>query len=61
MQAEVGLEGFGEGARILTEFFKEEVGKFSTFLLNLRGQQIIQMFLSNAPVEDYSDLIPTKY
>lgn len=61
MQAEVGLEGYDEGARILTNFFKEELRKFNTSLLNPLGQQIIQMFLSNAPVEDYSDLIPMKY
>ncbi|OGO89729.1 MAG: DUF4914 domain-containing protein [Clostridiales bacterium GWF2_36_10] len=61
MQAEVGNEGYDEGARILTEFFKKEVEKFNTPLLDPLGQQIIQMFLNNAPVEEYSDLIPMKY
>ncbi len=61
MQAEVGNEGYDEGSRILTDFFKREVEKFNTPLLDPLGQQIIRMFLNNAQVYDYSDLIPMNY
>ena len=60
-QAEVGLEGYDEGARILTEFFRKEVEKFDTPLLDTLGRQIIRLFLENARVEDYARLVPMKY
>ncbi len=60
-QAEVGIEAYDEGARILTEFFKKEVEKFDTPLLDPLGQQIIQMFLGGADAIEYNGLIPMKY
>jgi hypothetical protein len=61
IQAEVGLEGYDEGARILTHFFRNEVEKFDTPLLDPLGQKIIHLFLNNASVNEYSNLIPMKY
>ncbi len=61
MQAEVGVEGYDQGAKILTDFFMQEVEKFNTVALDPLGRRIIQLFLSNAPVESYSNLIPMKY
>lgn len=61
MQAEVGNDGYDEGARILSEFFKKEVEKFNTPLLDPLGQKIINLFLNNASVTEYSDFIPMKF
>lgn len=61
MQAEVGTDGYDEGARILQDFFKEELEKFNTPLLDDMGRQIIQMFLGNAQVDEYSKVIEMKY
>ncbi len=60
-QAEVGVEGYDEGARILTDFFRSELIKFDTPLMDPLGQKIIQLFMNNASVEEYSDLIPMRY
>jgi hypothetical protein len=61
MQQEVGLEGYDAGAKILTEFFKKELEKYNTEDLNPLGQQIIQLFMKGANVQDYIDLIPMRY
>lgn len=60
-QSEIGLEAYDEGARILTEFFKKEVEKFDTPLLDPLGQRIIHLFLRDADISEYSELIPMKY
>jgi len=60
-QPEVGLEGYDAGALILTDFFKKEVAKFDTPLLDPLGRKIIQLFLSHAKAEEYSGLIPMKF
>ncbi|MDD2484246.1 MAG: DUF4914 family protein [Eubacteriales bacterium] len=60
-QSEMGLSGYDEGAKILTAFFKREVEKFNTPLLDPLGQQVIQLFLNNASVEDYTTLIPMRF
>jgi len=60
-QAEVGYEGYDEGAKMLTEFFTREVEKFDTPLLDPLGQQIIRLFLSGAAASEYTELIPMKY
>lgn len=61
IQAEVGPEGYDAGARILTDFFRNEVLKFDTPLLDPLGRRIIRRFLDNASAGEYSDLIPMKY
>lgn len=60
-QAEIGLEGYDEGAKILIDFFRKEVKKFDTPLLNPLGQKITKLFLEGASVEEYSELIPMKF
>ncbi len=60
-QQEVGKEGYDAGAEILTNFFKEELTKFYTDELNPLGKQIIDLFLKNASVQEYIDLIPMRY
>ena len=60
-QKEVGIEGYDAGAKILTDFFKQELMKFKTEELNPLGNQIIEMFFNNASIQDYIDLIPMRY
>lgn len=60
-QPEIGLEAYDEGARILTEFFKKEVRKFDTPLLDPLGREIIRLFLNDASLDEYSALIATKF
>jgi hypothetical protein len=61
MQAEIGIEGYDKGAKILTDFFVKEAKKFDTPLLDPLGQQIIKMLLDNASASEYADLMPMKY
>jgi len=60
-QQEVGNEGYDAGAKILTDFFKQELEKFNTDELDPLGRQIIEMFLKGASVRDYITLIPMRY
>ncbi len=60
-QKEVGMEGYDAGAKILNDFFKQELMKFKTEELNPLGNQIIEMFFNNASIQDYIDLIPMRY
>lgn len=60
-QPEVGEEGFMAGAKILSDFFKKELGKFNTYELDPLGQQIIQCCLADGPLEDYIRLLPIKF
>jgi hypothetical protein len=60
-QSEVGIEGYDEGARILTDFFKKELEKFNTPELDPLGKQIIECFFNDAPLEEYLKLMPMRY
>ncbi len=60
-QKEVGIEGYDAGAKMLTDFFAQELVKFNTDELNPLGRQIIELFFSGASVYDYMDLIPMRY
>ena len=57
-QAEVGNDGYDAGAKILTDFFKQEIKKFYVKELNPLGKQIIDACLNDAKVKTYYDLIP---
>lgn len=61
MQKEVELEGYDASAQILTNFFTQELKKYSAEDLNPLGKQIIELFLKGATVEDYMNLIPMRY
>ncbi len=60
-QQEVGKEGYDAGAKILTDFFRQELMKYNTEELDPMGRKIIQMFLDGASVQDYLDIIPMRY
>lgn len=60
-QAEVGIDGYDKGAKILTDFFQKELKKFDTPELSPLGKKIIDSFMNNASLQDYIDLIPMRY
>ncbi len=60
-QKEVGLEGYDAGAKILNDFFAQELKKYNTEQLNPLGRQIIDLFYNNATVEQYMELMPMRY
>lgn len=60
-QKEVGIEGYDEGAKILIDFFAQELEKYNTDELNPLGKQIIEMFFNGASVKEYAELIPMRY
>lgn len=55
-QPEVGEEGYDEGARILTEFFHDQIKTFLESDLDSRGREIIQACLEGANLADYERL-----
>lgn len=57
-QPEVGNEGYDIGAKILTDFFKEQLAQFNQPGLNPLGKKIIEACLNDAGVEEYYNLIP---
>ena len=61
LQVEVGYEGYDEGSRILTDFFKKEILKFDTPSLKPLGHEIIKLLLNDATVDEYQSLITMKH
>jgi len=61
MQAEVGVEGYDGGAKVLTDFFKKELKKFDTPELHPLGKKIIDICMNDGTLEDYLAVIPMKY
>ncbi len=57
-QSEVGNEAYDIGAKILTDFFKDQLKQFNVEGINPLGKQIIEACLNDASVEDYYNLIP---
>jgi hypothetical protein len=57
-QPEVGTHGYDEGARMLYDFFREQLADFLTDTLDPLGRSIIECCLDNGSVRDYIDLIP---
>ena len=60
-QRHVGDEAFKAGARILTDFFKEELKRFLTPDLDPLGRSIIEGFLADASLEELNGLMPGNY
>lgn len=56
-QPEVGPEAFDEGAKILTDFFHNELKKFLKPELDPSGREIITCCFDGGSVEDYESLI----
>lgn len=60
LQSKLGFEGYDAGAKILTDFFKEQLQEFLTDDLDPLGRQIIELCLRDAPLEDYLELTPMR-
>lgn len=58
LQPEVGNETYDLGAKMLMDFFKQELEKYNTKDLHPLGKDIIKAFMEDASVEDYYKLIP---
>ncbi len=59
-QSKLGIEGYDAGAKILTDFFKEEIQQFLTDDLHPLGRKIIECCLNDGTLEDYLALTPMK-
>ncbi|MBN1248695.1 MAG: DUF4914 family protein [Anaerolineae bacterium] len=57
-QPEVGNDGYDQGARILYDFFRQQLNLFLTDTLDPLGRSIIECCLDQGSVEDYASLIP---
>lgn len=60
-QKYVGEDGFKNGAKILTDFFKEELKKYVEADLDPLGKDIIECFLRGGSIRELNDLMPGKY
>lgn len=60
-QAEVGIEGYDQGAEQLQKFFKEELHKYLKDDLLGIGKRIIDACMSNASIEEYNQIVPMNY
>ncbi len=56
-QSRLGEEGYDKGAKILSDFFKEEIKQYLTDDLHPIGRQIIETCLNDGTVEDYEKII----
>lgn len=59
-QSKLGVEGYDAGAKILTDFFKEQVAQFDCDDLSPLGKQIIDVCLHDGTLDDYLALTPMK-
>ena len=59
-QSKLGESGYDAGAKILTDFFKDQVAQFDTEEMNPLGRQIIQCCLRDGTLDDYLALTPMK-
>ena len=59
-QSKLGEDGYDAGAKILTDFFKQEIRQFLTEDLDLLGRQIIECCLNDGTLEDYLALTPMR-
>ncbi len=57
-QMGVGTKGYDKGAKILSDFFKEELKQFHTQKLHPLGRAIIDLCFNDASLEDFSEVLP---
>ena len=60
LQSKLGEEGYDKGAKIITDFFKEELKQFLVPELDPLGREIIELCMNDAPLEAYLELTPIK-
>ena len=59
-QSKLGAEGYDAGAKILTDFFKEQLQQFVSDDLDPLGREIIDCCLHDGTLDDYLQLTPMK-
>ena len=59
-QSKLGEDGYDAGAKILTDFFKQEIRQFLTDDLDPLGRQIIECCLNDGTLEEYLALTPMR-
>ena len=59
-QSKLGTEGYDAGAKILTDFFKEQLTQFVCDELSPLGKEIIDVCLHDGTLDDYLALTPMK-
>ena len=57
-QSKLGIDGYDAGAKILTDFFKEQIKQYLTDDLDPLGRQIIECCLHDGTLDDYLALTP---
>lgn len=60
-QSKLGIDGYDAGAKILTDFFKEQVAQFNCDELSPLGKEIINVCLHDGTLDDYLALTPVKF
>ena len=60
LQSKLGEKGYDKGAKIITDFFKEELKQFLVPELDPLGREIIELCMNDAPLEAYLELTPIK-
>lgn len=60
LQPEVGVCGFDEGAKILRNFFNEELANYDDLALHPLGKEIIECCTAGGTIEDFIKFIPIK-
>ncbi|MGI6457896.1 MAG: DUF4914 family protein [bacterium] len=60
-QPEIGTDGYDAGAKILYDFFREQLAKFNTSDLLPEGKRIIECCMDYGNVQDYEAFCPTKF
>lgn len=59
-QSKLGAEGYDAGAKILTDFFKEQLAQFDCEELSPLGREIIKVCMNDGTLDDYLALTPLK-
>ena len=59
-QSKLGAEGYDAGAKILTDFFKEQLAQFDCEELSPLGREIIKVCMNDGTLDDYLALTPMK-
>lgn len=57
-QETLGIEGYDKGAKILYDFFAQELAAFDVPELHPIGKEILRCFQNNGTIEDYCAIIP---
>ncbi len=58
VQDTLGLDGYDKGAKILYDFFAQELALFDVEDLHPIGKEILEVFKNNGTVKDYEAIIP---